>query len=90
MQLYEKGLIDLDKNSSLCTLFSIKKWKVTVRNCNHTSGIRGYKDGEFHNKKFFATTTEAIKVFAYDSLNFEPGTKYEYTSLGYSSISSRC
>ncbi|MDP2362829.1 MAG: serine hydrolase, partial [Ignavibacteria bacterium] len=26
---------------------------------------------------------EALKVFAYDSLNFEPGTKYEYTSLDY-------
>lgn len=24
-----------------------------------------------------------LKVFAYDSLSYEPGTKYEYTSLGY-------
>jgi len=86
MQLYEKGLIDLDKEiQAYVPYFPSKKWKITVRNLlNHTSGIRGYKDDEFHNKKFFATTTEAIKVFAYDSLNFEPGTKYEYTSLGYS------
>jgi len=86
MQLYEKGLIDLDKEiQAYVPYFPSKKWKITVRNLlNHTSGIRGYKDDEFHNKKFFAATTEAIKVFAYDSLNFEPGTKYEYTSLGYS------
>lgn len=86
MQLYEKGLIDLDKDArTYLPSFPEKKWKFTIRQIlNHTSGIRNYKEGEFHSKNFYASTSEAIKVFAYDSLSYEPGTKYEYTSLGYS------
>lgn len=85
LQLNERGLISLDQDvRKYVPAFPEKKWKITVRQLlNHTSGIRGYKDGEFHSKKYYANATEAIKVFAYDSLNFEPGTKYEYTSLGY-------
>lgn len=86
MQLWEKGLIDLDKDVRFYVPeFPEKKWKFTVRQLlNHTAGIRTYKDGEFHNKKYFSSVTEAVKVFEYDSLEYEPGTKYEYTSLDYS------
>lgn len=86
MQLYEKGLIDLDKEvRTYIPSFPEKKWKFTVRQLlNHTSGIRNYRDGEFHSKNFYSSTSEAIKVFAYDSLMFEPGTKYAYSSLAYS------
>jgi CubicO group peptidase (beta-lactamase class C family) len=86
MQLWEKGLIELDKDVRFYLPdFPEKKWKFTVRQLmNHTAGIRGYKDGEFHNKKYYSSISEAVKVFAYDSLNYEPGTKYEYTSLDYS------
>lgn len=86
MQLYEKGLIDIDKDArTYIPSFPEKKWKFTIRQIlSHTSGIRNYREGEFNSKNFYASTNEAIKVFAYDSLNFEPGTKYEYTSLGYS------
>lgn len=86
MQLVEKGLIDLDKDArTYIPDFPEKKWKFTVRQLlNHTAGIRSYRDGEFHNKKYYSSIAEAVKVFAYDSLNFEPGTKYEYTSLSYS------
>lgn len=85
LQLYERGVIDLDQDvRKYVPSFPAKKWKVTIRQLlNHTSGIRGYKEGEFHSKKFYANANEAIKVFAYDSLRFQPGTKYEYTSLGY-------
>jgi serine beta-lactamase-like protein LACTB len=86
MQLYEKGLIDIDKDARIyIPSFPQKKWKFTVRQLlNHTSGIRGYKDGEFDSKTLYASTEEAIKVFAYDTLDFEPGTKYEYSTLAYS------
>ena len=86
MQLYEKGLLDIDKDARIyIPWFPQKKWKFTVRQLlNHTSGIRNYKEGEFNSKDFFSNTEEAAKVFSYDSLNYEPGTKYEYTSLAYS------
>lgn len=86
MQLYEKGLINIDEDvRKYVPSFPAKKWRLSIRQLlNHTSGVRNYKDGEFHSKKFYANSIEAIKVFAYDSLLFEPGAKYEYTSLGYS------
>jgi CubicO group peptidase (beta-lactamase class C family) len=86
MQLFERGLINIDEDvRKYVPSFPAKKWKLSIRQLlNHTSGVRNYKDGEFHSKKFYSNSIEAIKVFAYDSLLFEPGTKYEYTSLGYS------
>lgn len=85
LQLWEKGLINLDSDvRSFLPDFPAKKWKFTIRQLlSHTSGIRNYKEGEFDSKKFYSSIDEAIKVFEYDSLNFEPGTKYEYTSLDY-------
>ena len=86
MQLWERGLINLDTDARLyLPSFPEKKYKFTIRQLlNHTAGIRNYKEGEFDSKKYYASIDEALKVFAYDSLNFEPGTKYEYTSLDYS------
>ncbi|HCY77834.1 MAG TPA: hypothetical protein DHV28_18145 [Ignavibacteriales bacterium] len=85
LHLWERGLVSLDTDArTYIPNFPVKKYKFTIRQLlNHTSGIRNYKEGEFDSKKYYPTIEEAIKLFAYDSLNFEPGTKYEYTSLGY-------
>lgn len=87
MQLYEKGLIDLDAEiSTYVPYFPKKKWKITVRHIlSHTSGIRSYKsEEEFNSKMFYSSIRDAVLTFANDDLLFEPGTKYNYTSLGYS------
>ncbi|MFZ1281402.1 MAG: serine hydrolase domain-containing protein, partial [Ignavibacteriaceae bacterium] len=65
LQLWEKGLIDLDKDVRVYLPdFPEKKWKFTTRQLlNHTAGIRSYKDGEFHNKKYYSSVAEAVKVF---------------------------
>jgi len=87
MQLYEKGLIDLDAEiNNYVPYFPKKKWKLTVRHIlNHTGGIRSYKsEEEFNSKMFYSTIRDAVLTFANDDLLFEPGTKYNYTSLGYS------
>lgn len=87
MQLYEKGLIDLDAEiNTYVPYFPKKKWKLTVRHIlNHTGGIRSYRsEEEFNSKMFYSTTRDAVLTFANDDLLFEPGTKYNYTSLGYS------
>jgi CubicO group peptidase (beta-lactamase class C family) len=85
LQLWEQGLISLDTDArAYLPNFPVKKYKFTVRQLlNHTSGIRNYKEGEFDSKKFYATTDDALKLLVYDSLMFEPGTKYAYTTLGY-------
>ncbi len=87
MQLYEKGLVDIDADiRTYVPFFPEKKSKITVRNLlNHTSGIRSYKnEDEFNSKMFYSSIKDAIMTFANDDLLFEPGTNYNYTSLGYS------
>lgn len=87
MQLYEKKLIDLDADiSTYVKYFPKKKWKITIRQLlNHTSGIRSYKNNdEFNSKMFYSSTKDAVMTFANDDLIFEPGTNYNYSSLGYS------
>ncbi len=87
MRLYEKDKINLDEDiSTYVPYFPKKKWKVTVRHLlTHTSGIRSYKnEEEFNSKMFYSSTKDAVMTFADDDLIFEPGTDYNYTSLGYS------
>ena len=86
MQLVEQGKIYLDEDArKYIPYFPAKKWKFTIRQLlNHTSGIRNYKStGEFESKEFFQSTREAINYLSKDSLSYEPGTRYSYTTLGY-------
>jgi len=86
MQLVEKGKIRLDVDiRSYLSYFPKKKWTVTVRHLlNHTSGIRTYKGpDEVHSKTNFPTIKSSVLYFAYDSLQYEPGTKYLYSTLTY-------
>lgn len=85
MQLWEKGLVNLDADvRNYIPHFPKKKWVFTIRQLlNHTSGIRSYREGEFNSKAYYQSTREALKVFEKDSLIFKPGTDYLYTTLGY-------
>jgi len=82
MMLAEEGKLSLDD--------SVKKWfpefkadffnKITIRHLlSHTSGIPDSRDRK--NRDFVLTSTD-IESYSYmkdlDSLNFEPGTSYEY------------
>jgi CubicO group peptidase (beta-lactamase class C family) len=87
MQLYERGRIDLDAPvQKYCPAFPEKQWPVTSRQLlGHLSGIRHYKsDEEFNSTRFYASVTEGLGMFKDDPLLFEPGTKYSYTTHGYS------
>ncbi len=85
MQLVEKGKIKLDDDArNYIPYFPKKKWKFTVRQLlNHTSGIRNYYKGEFDNTKHYSTLKDAVGIVIQDSLVYKPGTKYDYTTLGY-------
>jgi len=85
MQLVEEGKIKLDDDVRKYIQFPPKRWKFTVRQLlSHTAGIRTYKNtGEFESKEFFNTTQEVINYLAKDSLVYEPGTRYLYTTLSY-------
>jgi len=85
MQLVEQGKLNLDEDvNKYIPYFPPKKWRFTIRQLlNHTSGIRDYRSGEFNSKDFYPSVREAINVVKKDSLQFKPGTKYLYTTLGY-------
>ena len=85
LKLVEEGKLDLDAPiQRYVPAFPEKQWPVTVRHLlSHQSGIRNWTDDEFHNTRHFAGIAESLAVFKDDPLLFEPGSRTQYTSLGY-------
>jgi len=86
MQLVEQGRIQLDSNArNYLRYLPQKKWAFTVRQLlSHTSGIRSYKNQEeFNSKLNFGSVREAILYVVKDTLEYQPGTKYLYSTLAY-------
>jgi serine beta-lactamase-like protein LACTB len=87
MQLAEKGKLDLDAPiQKYCASFREKPWPITTRQLlGHLSGIRHYqKPGESSGTEHYFSIEESLKIFKDDPLLHEPGTKYSYTTYGYS------
>ncbi len=87
--LVEQGTLDLDVPvQRYVPAFPEKPWPITTRElAGHTSGIRHYRGDEFLMNRPFRTVTEGLAVFAGDSLLFEPGTRFSYSSYGWCLIS---
>jgi serine beta-lactamase-like protein LACTB, mitochondrial len=86
MKLVEAGRLDLDAPvQKYCSRFPLKSWPATTRELlSHQSGIRDYRnDEESINTRHYTSVDEALAQFANDPLEFEPGTKMQYTSYGY-------
>lgn len=87
MQLAERGKLDLDAPiQKYCAAFPEKPWPITARLIlGHLSGIRHYgKPGESTGTEHYFTIADSLKIFRDDSLLSEPGTKFNYTTFGYS------
>ncbi len=86
MQLVEKGKLTLDAPiQKYCAAFPPKKWPVTIRQLlAHQGGIRHTRRDEDRTTDHYLSVKDALKVFKDDPLEYEPGTKYRYTTLGYS------
>lgn len=87
MQLVEQKLIDSDVpiQTYIPDYPKQLKTQITTRHLlSHTSGIGGYKDGkEAETKINYPNLTAALELFKNRALLFEPGTKYSYTTYGY-------
>ncbi|MCA1632915.1 MAG: beta-lactamase family protein [Acidobacteria bacterium] len=86
MQLAEGGRLDLDAPvQKYCPAFPQKQWPVTARQIlGHLSGIRHYKsEEEFNSTRRYESIVEGLSMFKDDPLLHEPGTKYTYTTFGY-------
>lgn len=89
MQLVESGDLDLDAPiQRYCPAFPRKRWPITTRHLlGHTSGIRHYgganEEAELFNTVHYESVEGPLEIFAGDSLRFEPGTAYRYSTFGY-------
>jgi serine beta-lactamase-like protein LACTB, mitochondrial len=84
-KLIERDAIHLsDPVQKYVAYFPEKKYPVTIYElASHTAGIRDYGNGEFVSNNKYNSVEESISVFKDDSLLFQPGTKYSYSTYGY-------
>ena len=88
MTLVEAGRLDLDAPvQNYCKEFPTKPWPVTTRELlSHTAGIRHYRGTEADNTNHYAKMADGFAIFANDSLLFQPGTHYSYSTYGYTVV----
>jgi CubicO group peptidase (beta-lactamase class C family) len=89
-KLVERGQLDLDSPvQRYLPAFPAKRWPITTRQlAGHLAGIRHYRRPEENFLvRHYSTVAEALEIFAADSLLFEPGTRYGYSSYGWNLIS---
>lgn len=88
-RLIQRGYLDLDLPvQAYVAAFPLKRWPVTTRQlAGHQAGIRHYTGDEFASKAYYGDVVEALEIFAADSLLFEPGTRYLYSTYGWNLIS---
>ncbi|MDH5197229.1 MAG: beta-lactamase family protein [Gemmatimonadota bacterium] len=87
--LVEQGKVDLDAPvQRYVPTFPRKRWPVTTRTvAGHLAGIRHYDGGEFLNAVRYATVADGLEIFQDDTLLFEPGERFSYSSYGWNLIS---
>ena len=90
LQLWERGKLDLDAEvQKYCVAFPKKEWLITSRELlSHLGGIRHYNaDGKGDipedSAKHFASMQESLQIFAGNPLVAKPGTKFNYSTYGY-------
>jgi CubicO group peptidase (beta-lactamase class C family) len=86
MKLVEQGRLDLDAPvQKYCPEFPEKPWPVTTRQLlGHLGGVRHYdRPGEAAGKAHYWGVKHSLDVFKYDPLLHEPGTRYHYTTFGF-------
>ena len=93
MNLWERGKIDLDAPvQKYCPAFPQKEFPITTRELlGHLGGIRHYTaesldDPELGNTKHFDSLSDGIKFFANDPLVAKPGTRFHYSTFGYTLV----
>lgn len=87
--LVERGLVDLDAPiQTYVPDFPVKGAPITTRQLGgHLSGIRYYRGNETMLNKPFANVRAGLKIFENDPLDAPPGTKYVYSTYGWTLIS---
>lgn len=88
LHLLKNGKLHLDKPiQDFIPTFPKKKFPVTIRQAaSHIAGFRDYKENDLNDyirTEHYKNSLEALAVFQDDSLQFEPGTKFSYSTFGW-------
>jgi CubicO group peptidase (beta-lactamase class C family) len=88
-KLYGQGKLILDTPiQTYVPAFPTKRFPITIRQlAGHTSGIRHYRADDPQYPIRFKSVVEGLTIFEKDSLLFEPGTAYSYSTYAYTLIS---
>ena len=88
-KLVEEGRLDLDAPiQKYVPSYPTKAWPMTARQlAGHLSGMPHYSDADRIEPRFYPSVTDALGVFAHESLKFEPGTAYSYSTHGFTLLS---
>jgi serine beta-lactamase-like protein LACTB, mitochondrial len=87
MQLVQDGKIDLDAPAQkYCPAYPQKQWTITTRELlGHLAGVRHYKDPEeTKSTHHYTSIVDSLDFFKSDPLELEPGTKFHYSTFGFS------
>lgn len=96
VKLVEEGKLELDRPvREYVPSFPEKRWEPTVRQlASHTGGIRHYSQpghesffGEQLSKHHYTSVEEALGLFKQDTLQYEPGTGFQYSTHGFTLLS---
>ena len=87
--LVEQGKLDLDARiQRYVPGFPVKRWPISTRQvAGHLAGIRHYDGDEFLSSVRYESVSDGLEIFQADSLLFEPGTRFSYSSYGWNLVS---
>jgi CubicO group peptidase (beta-lactamase class C family) len=87
--LVEQGKLDLDAPvQRYVPSFPEKRWPITTRQlAGHLSGVRHYNGDEFLSSRRYETVLEGLAIFQEDTLLFEPGERFSYSSYAWNLMS---
>lgn len=83
------GSIDIDAPvKTYIPYYPEKQYEFTTRQlAGHLAGIRHYRGDENLSSKYYPTVKDGLEIFINDTLLFEPGTQYSYSSYGFNLLS---
>jgi len=88
--LAQEGRLDLDAPvQRYVPGYPEQRWPITTRQvAGHVAGIRHYDDpSEMLSSRRYPDVRSSLSIFEHDTLRFEPGTKYSYSSYGWNLVS---
>jgi serine beta-lactamase-like protein LACTB, mitochondrial len=87
--LVDDGRLDLDRTiQTYVPDFPEKRWPITSREvAGHLAGIRHYRGLENLNADRYDDVTSGLAIFSGDTLLFEPGSAFSYSSYGWNLLS---